>query len=501
MKKHNLISGAFVLSVGAVLAKIFSAIYRIALTRILGGVGIGLYQLIFPFYSLCVVFATAGLPMAISKVVSRHKGEEISVLRKCLLFSSLIALVFTFILIISARGLSILQGEKRLTICYLILAPTIIFVSFSSVLRGYFQGKHNFIPSAVSNILEQFAKLFVGLVLSLVLIKVNLFYAIIGAVVSIVISELVSLLALLLFIRKEKSNMKTNSKVAIRELIKDIIPITLNNMVLPISTFIDSVLVVNLLSRNFSQGMSVYLYGLESGAVSSLVSIPTIFSFAIASVILPNITSLKHNLNRSNKVVAALKVVLLIAVPCVVCFMLVPNRLLEFLYHNRLHSYGMNGIKIAARLLVISSFGIVFLALNQVYSSCLQAVDERYVAIRNLTIAVIAKFVVELLFMPSKAINIYALAISNTLCYLTVAILNYMETKTYFNIKISYSFWAKLIFSNCLMAFSLVTIMSVSKSSINTILAGVIAVCVYIFCLFWTKILSSKDKAMLKYKV
>ena len=76
MKKNNLMSDVLVLSIGGVLAKIFSAIYRIGLTRILGGEGIGLYQLVFPLYSLCVVLATAGLPMAISKVIARNREKE-----------------------------------------------------------------------------------------------------------------------------------------------------------------------------------------------------------------------------------------------------------------------------------------------------------------------------------------------------------------------------------------------------------------------------------------
>ena len=74
MKTNNLMSGAIILTVGGVLAKGFSAVYRIVLTRILGGVGIGIYQLIFPIYSLFVVLASAGLPMAISKVIAKHKG-------------------------------------------------------------------------------------------------------------------------------------------------------------------------------------------------------------------------------------------------------------------------------------------------------------------------------------------------------------------------------------------------------------------------------------------
>ena len=70
-------------------------------------------------------------------------------------------------------------------------------------------------------------------------------------------------------------------------------------------------LVVNLLSVNFSNKISVFLFGLESGAVSSLIGLPTIFSFAVASVILPNITKSRHNINKSYKLSLSVKIVLL----------------------------------------------------------------------------------------------------------------------------------------------------------------------------------------------
>ena len=76
------------------------------------------------------------------------------------------------------------------------LSLTILFVAISSVLRGYFQGVNKFSPCAISNIVEQFAKLVFGLVLSLILIQINLLHAIIGAIVGIVISELISFIIL-----------------------------------------------------------------------------------------------------------------------------------------------------------------------------------------------------------------------------------------------------------------------------------------------------------------
>ncbi len=501
MKRNGLLSGALILSVGGVLAKIFSAIYRIAITRILGGVGIGIYQLIFPLYSLCVVIATAGLPMAISKVIARNKGNEKNILKKCFLFSSIVSLVLTFVLLVFSKPLAVLQGEERISICYIILAPAIILVSFSSVLRGYFQGKHNFVPSAISNIFEQFVKLCSGLVLCVVLLKISLLASIIGAIISIVISEVVSLVILLIYFKKNAPKNHEVTNVEFKSLFKDILPITITNLILPIATFIDSLLVVNLLKINFTKSMSIFLYGIESGAVSSLVSLPTIFSFAIASVILPNITKSKSEFNKKNSLALSIKIILIICVPCVLGFMLVPNRLMELLYSNRLNGLGVGGNNLAFRLLTISGFGVVFLALNQLYSSTLQAIDKRNITVRNLLIGVGVKLAIELIFMPSKVINIYALSVANTACYLTVMILNHIEIGSSFNLKFNYIFAGKLMLSNALMLTALLSVMMFGGSSVNTLTALLVAGSVYLLSLFKLKILNKKECAFLKYKV
>lgn len=500
MKRNNIISGTLILSVGSMLAKVFSAVYRIVLTRILGGVGIGIYQLIFPLFSLCVVLSTAGLPMAISKVIAKNKGKEKVVLKKCFMFSAIISLSLSFLLIVFSKPLALLQGKNDIAICYVILAPTIIIVSFASVLRGFFQGRHNFVPSALSNIAEQFAKLVLGLVLTLSLIKVSLMAAIIGAVVSIVISEFVSLLLLWIFFKKHKLK-RTEADVDFKGVFKDILPITLTNVILPIATFIDSLLVVNLLSISFTREMSIFMYGLESGAVSSLVSLPTIFSFAIASVILPNLTNSKSGFNKNKSLSFAIKIVLIICIPCVLCFILIPNRLIEVLYADRLNGFGVGGLNIAYRLLSISGLGITFLAVNQIYSSSLQAIDQRNVTIRNLLIGVGVKFFIELIFMPSKLINIYALAVANTACYLTVACLNHFEIRQHFKFKFSFDFLGKLTLSNCFMITALIAVMLLGNSWSNTLLSIVVAAGVYLFSLYKLKIFNKNELATIKYRI
>ena len=119
MNKNSFMSGAVILSVGSVLAKIFSAIYRIGLTRILGGEGIGIYQLIFPLYSLCVVLATAGLPMAISKIIAKHPNSEKVIVKNCMMIAILISVALSVALILSSKGLAILQGVPEIYSCYI----------------------------------------------------------------------------------------------------------------------------------------------------------------------------------------------------------------------------------------------------------------------------------------------------------------------------------------------------------------------------------------------
>ncbi len=499
MKKNNLLTGALILSIGGILAKIFSAIYRIGLTRILGGEGIGLYQLVFPFYSLCVVLATAGLPMAISKVIAKNKGSDKIILKKTISFVSAVALILTFILLISSGGLAKIQGEKSIALCYIILSPTIIIASLSSVLRGYFQGRQNFSPSAISNILEQFVKLSIGLILSLALVRISVYYAIIGAMVSIVLSEIISIIVLLLYFKKEKFVTTNDKTVETKEILKDVLPITVSNIILPIAAFIDSLLVVNLLAKTFTKQTSIYLYGLQSGAVNNLISLPTIFSFAIASVILPNISNTKVMFNKNFKLNLSLKLILIISVPCAVCLILFPNQFINLLYAKRLIAFNLNGNEIAASLLAISGLGVVFLSINQLFASSLQAIDKRIVTIKNLIIAVVAKFAIEIIFLPTQ-IGICAMAVANTFCYLIVATLNYFEIRENFKIKISFNFFGKLILSNFVLVAVLIIMFNVKTNFILTLIALMIAAIYYLLSLCTFKIYEKKDIAMLKYR-
>ncbi|MBR1988253.1 MAG: polysaccharide biosynthesis protein [Clostridia bacterium] len=473
--------GALLLTVGAVLAKVFSAVYRIILTRILGGVGIGLYQLVFPVYSMCLVLSTTGIPIAVSKVIAKSEDVKFSI-KYCFKFTIIISIILACVLFAFSDILAKSQGDIRIAICFKLLAPSIVIVGVSSVLKGYFQGMMNYIPSAVSQVVEQFVKLVVGLLLSVFLIDWGLIYSIVGAIIGIVVSEIVTMLILLMNFKKK--GIKTSAKNTYtnkKQILKDILPITLTNLILPISTFIDSILVIKLLNINFSSEISIYLYGLESGAVNNIVTLPTIFSFAVATAVMPSFSKENQDRTKFSKI---FQLVILITIPCFAIFVVAPEGILRILYSNTISSQGIDGLSISAELLRIGGFGMIFLALNQIISSYLQANDKRLSTIKNLIIGVMCKFLIEIIYLPYIDINIYALAIASTLCYLIVFVLNFLQVRKIQKISFEKFFGMKIVVSSILMLLVYFVINSIGKSLFVSFFAYFIAGCSYFFSVY-----------------
>jgi stage V sporulation protein B len=168
MKNNNsIVKSATYLGFGTFIAKLLGALYRVPLTAILGGVGLGLYQMVFPVYALLLDFSGASLPSALSKLISSNEEQgkyknAHALLNVSARFFALFGFVLSALLIIFARPLARLQGNEDAFYAYIFLAPAILFVSLISVLRGYFQGLMNMKPTALSQILEQTVKLVLG---------------------------------------------------------------------------------------------------------------------------------------------------------------------------------------------------------------------------------------------------------------------------------------------------------------------------------------------------
>ena len=272
MNKKSILYGTGVLTLGAVVVRVLGALYRIPLTRLLGSVGMGMYQMVFPIYALLIVISTSGMPNAVSKMIASCHGNHFvkkRIIKRCLLGIFIFSFVLSAILMIFCTQLAIFQENPSLSVSYLAIAPAIIFVGIISVFRGYFQGERNYLPTAVSQIVEQIVKIAVGLILAYTLKRYGIGYAVMGAIIGVSVSEFCACIVLALKYKKEQivEIGQVVSSTQYLSVFKTILPILLCSVLLPLANVVDSFIVVRILKRYFMSNVATALYGIESGAV------------------------------------------------------------------------------------------------------------------------------------------------------------------------------------------------------------------------------------------
>ncbi|MBO5775957.1 MAG: oligosaccharide flippase family protein, partial [Clostridia bacterium] len=240
------------------IAKIIGACYRIPLTNILGAEGMGIYQLIFPVYSLILTTSSGALPLAISVLVSERIAQEEYGRARRLIKTSLTGLMvtgtaLTLALMLSGGWISELQGGDKASYGYIAIAPSILFVSGIAVMKGWFQGNANMVPTAISQITEAVVKLIVGLTLAYFLMQYGVEYAVSGALIGVSASEGATFLIILIIYKRKNPPIELGFgadrvRQEYKEILKISLPITIGSMIFPLTQFIDSFMVVNILT-------------------------------------------------------------------------------------------------------------------------------------------------------------------------------------------------------------------------------------------------------------
>lgn len=458
MKKQNFLAGSIILALASFFAKVIGAVYRIPLTYILGAEGLGLYQMIFPLYSTLLVLCSTGVPNAIAKIVASGSGaQNKAVVRKSLLFFAGISLFMSLALALLAKPIATLQGNGDAWLVYVGIAPAIFFVGVLSVFRGYFQGKQNILPTSISLIIEQLFKLIFGILCASLFINRGLMFGAFGAVVGVTLSEVFALVMIVIqyLFAQKKETPNTTENISIKSIVKTTIPMTLSSMIMPLTLLIDSFLIINLLKHiGYSTSTATNMYGILTGVVNSLINLPVVLSMAVATMVIPIISKLysnhKHQLV-AEKSSSALRLVLLIALPCVVVFLVFPMDIICFLFKNGLKVGAIDEFQIASNLLRIGAFAILFIALVQVATTILQSIDKTKIPVYNMVGACFLKVMLTLVLVLIPSVNIYGAMWSTLVCYIVCAILNLQNLTKYVKIRLSLQYDIFLPVLACVM--------------------------------------------------
>lgn len=176
-KKHKgFVEGALIIAAASILVKIIGAVFKIPLDRaVLQTDGMALYNTSYTIYNLLFVISTAGLPTAISKLVAEsdsrgdYAGSE-KILKVSFRLLFCLGAIGSLVLFFGAKLFSGLVGYPDAYLTMAAMSPSLLFVGCMSAFRGYFQGRQNMLPTAVSEVIEAFSKLFVGLGLAYLLL-------------------------------------------------------------------------------------------------------------------------------------------------------------------------------------------------------------------------------------------------------------------------------------------------------------------------------------------
>lgn len=416
MKHSRFLKSAAIVSVGGFLAKGLGAVYRIPLTNLLGGYGMGLYQMAYPLFCVLLTFSSAGIPSAFSRIIAREEAASRGhsrTLASALRLFFFIGLCGAFLMLLLAPQMSALQGESELARCYFALAPSVLLVSLIAVFRGYFQGKNDMVPTAVSEIVEQFFKIAPGLYFA-GRFAGDPALAASCALVAVSFSELVALGYLVLRCRREVSAPSPFRGVSSEGVLYSALPVMAAASLLPLSQMADSVIIVRFLSRYTSRAVS--LYGLYAGGAASLINLPVGVCYGFAAAVVPAVSEAfaegKEEEGRE-KAMFALAVTLALSLPCAAGLYLFAPLAVRILYG----SLSAADAQILVRLVRIMAVSAALLSCVQTLAACLTGMGKAKYAALAMLVAVAFKLAVQPILLSRPSLSVYGAAIAANACY------------------------------------------------------------------------------------
>ncbi len=510
---QTMLKGATILAAAALVTKVFGAVFRIPLTNMIGAEGQSYYTVAYNIYTLLFVIATAGIPVAISRMVSSRIAEKDYInahksYKLALKVSSVLGCLAFLILFFGAgfiaRSYNIPGAEPSIRA----LSFAMLLTPAQSSFRGYYQGRQEMLPTGLSEVVEQMIRVVVGLSLAYMFYKSSLEMAAAGATFGASAGVTAALIVMIIIYLRDKSKRSAlmadsieraeDDSSRLKELLAYLIPVTIGAAVLPIMFNIDSAMVVRrLMATGWDRVTAQKLFGLMGGYCDPIINLPSVFTDAICISLMPAITTaytLKNKDELNKQLRTGLKTMMIIAYPCTIGLMVLARPILTMLFFKQ-HDEAL----MAVPTLQILSLLIVMGAIMRTFATSLQGIGHMMLPVRNLFIGVLIKAVVSYLLLGVYSININGAPIGTVIAHITAAILNYLSLRKYVDVEIDVKtvFWkpllSALIMGAATIAVYKLIFMALGSNTVATFAAIMAAVIVYFVTLFKTKAMTKEE--------
>lgn len=517
VKKHSFFRGMMILIIAQILVKLFGLIYRLVIVNVpgFGNVGTGYFSAGYQIYTLMLALSSIGLPTVVAKFVSERvaigdmKGAQ-RVFRICAtLFISLGAFL-SLLLYFSADYIAInFLQVPDLALVFKVLSPAIVFVSASSMIRGYFTGMENMTATSVSQILEQLLN---------AVLSITFVYAVIGKEphimaaagnISATIAIIITFIYLITYyfrkrikVKKDEKSNEDNVKTSklLTKILKYSIPITTGSIISVLNNVIDTATV----SRGIQKAFSKIIYvktELESkamemqgilGKVETITMLPLAVNLALSTVLVPSLASskaLKQEEEINKRIKSSLFISTIIILPCAAGLIALSGPILRMLYPS---------VPDGMYVMMLLSIAMILIGYNQTISGSLQGIGKTLTPMLALLVGAIVKIILNVSLIQNPNINIYGAAIGSIACQLITFIILYIVLKRKVKIKTKFSKdvlkpFVISAFMGALVYFTHLGMNYIVGNTISTLVAVIMGILVYIILIFKTKTIIKED--------
>lgn len=519
-KKDGFMKGVLALMLSQVLIKLLGLVSKIYLTNKegFGDIGNGIYASGYQIYAMLLTISSIGVPNAISKLISErvaiddYKGAH-RIFRIALLTFGLIGLIGTLVLFFGAGAIANAIEVPEAMISLQVLSPSITFVTIASVLRGYFNGLDKVSVTAKSQSLEQVFKTlitilavyFVGMATGL---DTTLMAA--GANLATTLSVLLSFLYILMYYRsfrkivapkiKQSTNYKHERvKKIVRNILIVSIPITLSAIMSTLSKIVDIVTVVKGLKTFLPDAIAKAQYGILSGKVDTLATLPLSFNIAFATALVPSVSGLMakgDNKTAGKRISLSLLITMLIGLPCTFGMMVFAQPIINLLFPNAPEG---------GFLLQIFSLTIIFAVLMQTTNGALQGLGRIIVPVITSFIGVMFKLILNLILVPNPEFGVNGAAIASVVNNFIAFILSFIVLNKTIKLNLNFTKFilkpAIATLAMCVCSYYIYTILigGIISAKLATILSIIIAVIIYVVMVVVLKIFDEEEITMIPY--
>ncbi|MFD0674330.1 stage V sporulation protein B [Cohnella sp. GCM10027633] len=305
LRKQTFIQGAMILLAAGLVNRLLGFVPRIVFPRMIGAEGVGLIQLVYPFTIVLLTLIAGGIPLAVAKLVAEAeaRGDETAI-RRIVRVAFSLALTLSLTAAAACLGLaewiaSSIMTDGRVYHAFLAMLPILPLVAVSSVWRGYFQGKMNMIPTAISQTAETLVRIVLSILIAGMLFPYGLEWAAAGAVLGMAAGELAGLLVLWFQLLRERNPKLSTKDVPappisrdqggyMRKLLATAAPVTGSKLIGSLSYLLESILTARSLAiAGVIPAVATAQYGALQGMVIPLLLLPGALTYSLAVSLVP----------------------------------------------------------------------------------------------------------------------------------------------------------------------------------------------------------------------